>query len=42
MIRFEEKTLSEVAEELNIPKRTVEGHLLAGRRLVREYMKKCI
>lgn len=42
MIRFEEKTLSEVAEELNIPKRTVEGHLLVGRRLVREYMKKCI
>ncbi|WP_337792708.1 RNA polymerase sigma factor [Phocaeicola plebeius] len=39
MIRFEEKTLSEVAEELSIPKRTIEGYLLIGRKAIREYMK---
>lgn len=42
MSRFEEKTTSEIAEELNIPKRTVEGYLLIGRKSVREYMRQCI
>lgn len=40
--RFEEKTASEIAEELNIPKRTVEGCLLTGRKVIREYMRQCI
>lgn len=40
--RFEEKTASEISVELNIPKRTVEGYLLTGRKMVREYMKQCI
>lgn len=40
--RFEEKTASEIAEELDIPKRTVEGYLLTGRKRVREYMRQCI
>lgn len=39
MIRFEEKTLSEVAEELSISKRTIERYLLIGRKAIREYMK---
>lgn len=40
--RFEEKTTLEIAEELNIPKRTVEGYLLTGRKIVRDYMRQCI
>lgn len=40
--RFKEKTASEIAEELNIPKRTVEGCLLTGRKVIREYMQQCI
>lgn len=39
MIRFEEKTLSEVSEELSISKRTIERYLLIGRKAIREYMK---
>lgn len=40
--RFEEKRTSEIAEELDIPKRTVEGYLLTSRKMVREYMRQCI
>lgn len=40
--RFEEKKASEIAEELDIPKRTVEGYLLTSRKMVREYMRQCI
>lgn len=42
MSRFEGKTTLEIAEELSIPKRTVEGYLLTGRKVVREYMRQCI
>ena len=42
MSRFEGKTTLEIAEELSIPKRTVEGYLLIGRKSVREYMRQCI
>lgn len=42
MSRFEGKSALEIAEELSIPKRTVEGYLLAGRKSVREYMRQCI
>ncbi|RHH39616.1 RNA polymerase subunit sigma-70 [Phocaeicola plebeius] len=42
MSRFEEKTVLEIAEELGIPKRTVEGYLFVGRKSIRGYMKQCI
>lgn len=42
MSRFGEMTADEIAESLNLSKRTVEGHLLAGRRQVREFLRKCI
>lgn len=42
MSRFEGKSALEIAEELSIPKRTVEGYLLTGRKVVREYMRQCI
>jgi len=42
MSRFEEKTASEISEKLCLSKRTVEGYLLAGRKIVREYIRKCI
>lgn len=42
MSRFEGKITLEIAEELSIPKRTVEGYLLTGRKVVREYMRQCI
>ena len=42
MSRFGEMTADEIAESLNLSKRTVGGHLLAGRRQVREFLRKCI
>ena len=42
MVRFEEKKVPEVARELSLSVRTVENHLLIGRREVREYVRKCI
>lgn len=40
--RFEEMTADEIAARMNLSKRTVEGHILLGRRQVREFMKQCI
>ena len=40
--RYEEKTSEEIAKELYLSKRTVEGHLLLARKQVREYIKQCI
>lgn len=40
--RYEEKTSEEIAKELCLSKRTVEGHLLLARKQVREYVKQCI
>lgn len=40
--RYEEKTSEEIAKELCLSKRTVEGHLLLARKQVREYIKQCI
>lgn len=40
--RFDEKTVSEISLELNLSKRTVEGCLLKGRKVIRGYMKQCI
>ena len=42
MSRFEEMTADEIAEQMNVSKRTVEGHILFGRRRVREYIRQCI
>ncbi len=42
MVRFEEKNVPEVAQELSLSVRTVENHLAIGRREVREYIRKCI
>ena len=42
MSRFQEKTTPEISEELCLSRRTVENHLLAGRKEIREYIKLCI
>ena len=40
--RYEDKTSTEIAEELHLSRRTVENHLFLGRREMREFFKKCI
>lgn len=40
--RYEEKTSKEIAKELCLSKKTVEGHLLLSRKQIREYIKQCI
>ena len=40
--RFQEKNSSEIAEILQLSKRTVENHLFICRKEVRAYMKQCI
>lgn len=40
--RFQEKSSSEIAETLQLSKRTVENHLFLCRKEVRAYMKQCI
>lgn len=42
LYRYEEQSVSEIAEKLQISRSTVENHLLAGRKSVREYMKAII
>lgn len=42
MVRFEEKNVAEIAKDMSLSVRTVENHLLIGRREVREYVRKCI
>lgn len=42
MNRFEDKSVSDIADALNLSPRTVENHLFIGRREIREFMKKCI
>ena len=42
MNRYEEKTVPEIALKLQLSLRTVENHLFAGRKEVREYMRQCI
>ena len=42
MNRFEAKTSTEIAEEMNLSRRTVENHLFLGRREMREFLKNCI
>ena len=40
--RFEEKTTNEISQELQLSKRTVENHLLIGRKIMRAYIRQCI
>lgn len=42
MIRFEDKSVTDISLELNLSRRTVENHLRIGRKEVREYMEQCI
>ena len=42
MNRFEDKSVTDISEELNISRRTVENHLFISRKEVREYLKQCI
>lgn len=40
--RFESKTSPEIANELNLSRRTVENHLFLGRREMRDFFRNCI
>lgn len=42
MVRFEEKTVSEIAHDLNLSVRTVENHLAIGRKEMRAYLSLCV
>jgi len=42
MSRFEDKSVADISEELNLSRRTVENHLFIGRKEVRKYLKQCI
>lgn len=39
---YEEKSAREIAEEMQMNLRTVEGHILRSRKTVREYISKCM
>jgi len=40
--RFEDLCVGEIADELQLSKRTVENHLLMGRKIMRAFMRQCI
>lgn len=42
MSRFQDKPADDIAEELNLSKRTVENHLFISRKEVREFIRQCI
>lgn len=42
MNRFQEQSVSEISVKLNLSQRTVENHLFAGRKEIREFIKQCI
>lgn len=42
MSRFQDKSAEDIAEELNLSKRTVENHLFISRKEVREFIRQCI
>jgi RNA polymerase sigma factor (sigma-70 family) len=42
LCRYEEMSISEISETLQITRRTVENHLLTGRKMMREYIRQCI
>lgn len=42
LVRYEEKTVSDISSEMNLSIKTVENHLLLGRKYIRECLRKCI
>ena len=42
MSRFEDKSVADISAELQLSSRTVENHLFAGRKEIREFIKQCI
>lgn len=42
LVRFEDKSVQDIAEILDISPRTVENHLLISRKEIRDYIKSCI
>jgi RNA polymerase sigma factor (sigma-70 family) len=42
LARFDEKTISEISDELNISIRTAESHLYTGRKIMRKYIRACV
>jgi len=42
LCRYEEMSISEISDTLQITRRTVENHLLTGRKMMREYIRQCI
>lgn len=42
LIRFEENTIEEIAQKMNLSERTVENHLRLGRKEMRHYIRQCI
>lgn len=42
LVRYEEKTVSDISSEMSLSIKTVENHLLLGRKYVRECLGKCI
>lgn len=42
MSRFEDKSIMDISDELNLSRRTVENHLFISRKEVREYLRLCI
>jgi RNA polymerase sigma factor (sigma-70 family) len=42
MSRYQDKSVSDISDELCLSRRTVENHLQAGRKEIREYIQQCI
>lgn len=42
LVRYEEKKVSDISSEMNLSIKTVENHLLLGRKYIRECLRKCI
>lgn len=42
LVRYEEKTVSDISSEMSLSIKTIENHLLLGRKYVRECLGKCI
>lgn len=42
LVRYEEKTVSDISSEMSLSIKTIENHLLLGRKYVRECLSKCI
>lgn len=42
LFRYEDLSVTEISEQLSLSVRTVENHLYAGRKIIRNYIRKCI